>query len=1154
MKQKSLLSYPVIAFFLFWSGIVTVSAQTKVYDSTDPVNKRVYAYEGFDYYSSTFRQAAGTGQRPSSRDVGKVNTLDIIGPPARSSKYDIRQTVASTPSLTTLPLHNINTTNNEVSNSSYALGWAGDWLGNGSSPYVVSNRTANTTINSPNPNETFSLVNVGFYAVGGGGNTIGRRLQTSTAGYFYEYEILQETNQTNNAPDVSYTNEFYFRGGVGAGNNNDERFSRTLPVSPIRLLSGGPAHHRRSTGGTYTTRTALGSAGSTIWFGFLARINSTNPSGGAFASPQGINQDAYIRLHNVGSSLPGNVWDANPTSKICIGYLPNTMNGTPFGSGATRKWGLYINDQAYVANGTAPVDSSLIKPDQFTLLVTRVDYISETDTRIRLYVINNHSQYYNDATTSVISDGISNTIDIPKDPVADITLTGVDLSFNAVAYQGGADFGFSNIDELRFARTYDQAALATQTISVLRDLCESGIDTNGDGIIDKPGGTPGFNVNTGGDLGSIESASVSSIDPTEELGSNAPYNDAYEPVNAAPYPVIAPLNPATNNPSPYSPTPPVFFGTIGNPNFSDATNINSRVVFERGSTSFNGLTYATIAPAFLYRPNQSSMPNDGSYYVGNQSRSPFGGGSDWVDYNGDGIQTADENIFRPIWITAYDNSGAQKGNMMVVNAAYSRGKFFEQTVSGICDGTQYEFYCDIINLFNANTKSITNLAYHNNASLGLNDYECYYRNDLEPGASQFAFPGTDLNGSSGLGAATRGMSGTQTCGSLNPEIEILLDDVPVYIPPITIANDEKWHRIGFTFVTKNIPSHSIKVSVRNRAPGGNGNDLAIDNFIFRPCGPSLTLNQGTVCNDPSSNTYTADPIRYSPQGKTYRKPHYLWIVKKCVANCSFSNPNSRTYAPDSLIVNNSAVFDPDDVELTFNDIINSPGFLTLFPDGQIPIGSVIFAYSASENDGNTRSASCRIVGQPATVGCLVTLPTKLLEFKARLENSKSVRLDWKTLKEEAMNDFIVERSADGQNYESIGRVAAKKDNTIHSYYFNDYSPLEGTSYYRLKIENTNGTLEFSNIETIQIKAKYLVYPIPADDNLMVSLIEESNSSKSVNVTIYNILGNPLVSGKYNLTFGQQAIKLPVSNLSPGVYVVEINDGIDTIKKQIVIDR
>ncbi|MCU0352929.1 MAG: T9SS type A sorting domain-containing protein [Cytophagales bacterium] len=1070
-------------------GMAVGMAQTRVYSTLGGIpagasfpgspavteRKIVYTYEGFDYYSPVLRQAVGQGNYLSSRDILPVSSI------APDPRYDIRQTVAPTPSISPLSLHNIN---NEVSNSEYALGWASDWLAaGGSTTYEVATRSANTTVNSPKPNETHTLVNVGSYAIGGGGNSIGRRLQTSTAGYFYEYEIWQDANQGNGTADGGMpANSFWFDGGVGSGLGVDERYSRTLPISPIRLQTGGKAHHR--IGATHTMNTSIGSAGSEVWFGFLMRINSNDPSGNPTPDPI---QDAYIRLHNVGNTNPGNVWDANSATKINIGFLPNGTGGAAFGTtSATRRWGLRINDVPYVATtnngGTiAPADSSNIRPDQFTLLVTRMEFITETQTRVRLYVINNNSQWYDDGPDA------DSEIDIPAEPTVDVTINGVDLSFNAVAYQGGDFFGFSNIDELRFARTYDQAALATRTISVIADLCESRIDT--DGIGDLPGGTPGFNVNQNGDLGSVQSTSVTAMDPTEQLGGSDPgsgdsvYDGAFEPVATAPFPVRAPLAPATDNPSP---------STITNPAYSDPNEITSRVVFERGATPFNGVTYGTIAPLLLYIPNQNSRPNDGSYYVGTQSRSPFGAPNDTnTDLNGDGDSNdpGEAPFNRPIWITAYDNSGTQTGNMMVINAAYSRGEFFSQTVGGICSGTQYEFFCDILNLFNKNTKSISNLADHNNVSLGLNNYECDYDNNLEPGASQFAFAGTDLNGSSGLGAATD-ETPNGTCGALNPEVEILLDGVPVYIPPVTVANDEQWHRVGFTFITKNIPSGNITVSVRNRAPGGNGNDLAIDNFIFRPCGPSLQLGQDQFCpeTDPASPTYAnSRTVRYLPRGKTYRRPFYLWVVKRCVSNCNSPNPANRGYASDSLIVGGSAIFAAGPAQVTIDDIQNSPNFSTVFPGGTIPQGTVVLAYSASENDANTRTARCRIVG-------------------------------------------------------------------VTTYYLTDYQPLEGTSYYRLRMVNTDGTFAYSNVETVTITQQYRVYPIPADDKLIVALAEETQQTKKVNLTLYNVLGSVVMTRSQQVSMAQPSIELATSRLQPGVYMLEINDGNTKVQKRVVISR
>ncbi len=1124
-----------------WLVCNQTSGQTLRYTSTDPANKRVASYEGFDYYSSTFRQAAGVGQPPSSIDVGPVNTLDDPGPPASSSKYGVRQTLAATPMLAAIPLNNVNTTNNERTNSRYALGWAGDWVGN--TGYLVSNQVANTTINSPKPTETFSLVNVGFYAVGGGGSTgVGRRLQTSTASYFYEYEIFEEVDQNNNTFDVAYTDEFYFRGGVGAGNNNDERFSRTLPVSPIRHNDGSRAHHRRSNGtATHTMATSLGASGSTLWFGFLMRINSRDINNATIANK---NQDAFVRLHE-----DGNPADIDLFSKIAIGTLPNT-DAAAFGTGSTRKWGMYIDGNPYVANGSAPTDSSLIKEDQFTLLVTSMEF-QATQTVVKLYVINNNSRYYNSGTVDVISDGIPGTIDIPNDPVAIATIpSSTDLSFHSLSYFGGGTLGYSNIDELRFGRTYDMAALATQTIAVLRDLCESDLD--GDGL---PDGTAGFNVNTGGDLGTIETTDVSTPTGGEILGSGGAYNTVYEPVSAAPFPVIAPLMPASDNPSPATINTAVGIGS-----FTDTNSPTARVMFEAPGTAFGGGTYGTIAaPTFLYNFNAGGQPNDGSYYVGNQSRSPFGGANVQIDINGNGTIDAGESFFQPIWIRAYDNSGDQLGNMMVVNAAYSRGKFFEQTVSNICSGTQYEFYCDILNLFNSNTKSITNFSRHS-SDPSLVNYECSYDNANEPGASQFAFPGTDLNGNSGLGAATRGQG--STCGGLNPEIEILLDDVPVYIPPISIANDESWHRIGFTFVTKNIPSGQIKISVRNRAPGGNGNDLAIDNFIFRPCGPSLERARAGVCVDPSDPA--AAVAQYNVKGKTFRRPFYKWKLRPCTANCTAGNPAARTYGPEITMFSNSvgnnggAFFDANDAAIRIDSMnsVNTPALTALLAanGGQIPVGSVIYVLSASENGGNTDTPSCRIEGEPISVTCLVPLPVTLVSFKVALVNG-TVKLDWKTVDEKNFREFIIERSADGISFAPIGTLPSKANGgTIRTYTQIDYQPLEGTSYYRLQMVDTDGKFQYSNIESVRIQAAYAIYPIPTDKELMVSLVEKNTKTRNVQVDIYSTLGNILMSGEYILSPGNREISVPVSGLKPGVYITRVTDGEVVVSKRIVISR
>lgn len=141
------------------------------------------------------------------------------------------------------------------------------------------------------------------------------------------------------------------------------------------------------------------------------------------------------------------------------------------------------------------------------------------------------------------------------------------------------------------------------------------------------------------------------------------------------------------------------------------------------------------------------------------------------------------------WLRIGDNSPDPNGYMMVVNASFASAIFYEQVITDVCENTVYEFSADVINLI---------------------------RN--------------------GVG------------GHILPNVSFLIDDVEMYMTD-PIPQDENWHTYGFTFTTKPGQS-SIKLSLRNNAPGGVGNDLALDNLSFRACGgnSSTSINtSGKIC-------------------------------------------------------------------------------------------------------------------------------------------------------------------------------------------------------------------------------------------------------------------------------------------------------------------
>ncbi len=179
--------------------------------------------------------------------------------------------------------------------------------------------------------------------------------------------------------------------------------------------------------------------------------------------------------------------------------------------------------------------------------------------------------------------------------------------------------------------------------------------------------------------------------------------------------------------------------------------------------------------------------------------------------------TSDWITAYPTWIRIKDHSSDPNGYMMIINASLSPGLFYEQTVNDLCDNTLYEFSADIIN-----------------------------------------------------------MVSIPTLNHILPNVSFLLDDKVVFNTG-GIPQSEHWNNVGFTFVTQ--PGQtSVKLSLRNNAPGGNGNDLAIDNISFRACGPKALILPNTVANICEDGN--ALDLHATIDGKQFPNPALQWQMSK----------------------------------------------------------------------------------------------------------------------------------------------------------------------------------------------------------------------------------------------------------------------------------
>lgn len=193
-----------------------------------------------------------------------------------------------------------------------------------------------------------------------------------------------------------------------------------------------------------------------------------------------------------------------------------------------------------------------------------------------------------------------------------------------------------------------------------------------------------------------------------------------------------------------------------------------------------------------------------------------------------------------------------------------------------------------------------------------------------------------------------------------------------------------------------------------------------------------------------------------------------------------------------------------------------------------------------QNQNNPNSFYSIGAEQAAIIACVI-LPIELAFFDVQPTIDQKVEINWVTLAEINNDYFTVERSLDGVQFEVLNNIeGAGTSNQTHSYSTKDWSPLSGTSYYRLRQTDYDGVFSYSEIKSIVLvkDEQVKVYPNPIADNAQLAVYStEDNANCFVNV--YAQSQELVVKKQVDLIKGQNTLKLPMANLPAGCYVVEV---------------
>lgn len=163
-----------------------------------------------------------------------------------------------------------------------------------------------------------------------------------------------------------------------------------------------------------------------------------------------------------------------------------------------------------------------------------------------------------------------------------------------------------------------------------------------------------------------------------------------------------------------------------------------------------------------------------------------------------------------------------------------------------------------------------------------------------------------------------------------------------------------------------------------------------------------------------------------------------------------------------------------------------------------------------------------------------TLPVTLISFTNQVQQNKKVLLKWATSAEESSAYFSVERSMDGVQYTSIGKInAAVNSNSVNNYSFVDANPVTGKNYYRLKMVDIDEKTSFSEVLVADISfngVKIAAYPNPAVNDLTITGVQAG-----MNIRIMGRDGLLLKAQKAV----SNSIKIPITTLPAGIYIVQV---------------
>lgn len=456
-------------------------------------------------------------------------------------------------------------------------------------------------------------------------------------------------------------------------------------------------------------------------------------------------------------------------------------------------------------------------------------------------------------------------------------------------------------------------------------------------------------------------------------------------------------------------------------------------------------------------------------------------------------------------------TAAQGGYALVVNADYVPTRVVNQTLTGLCPGTLYNFRAWFRN-------TCPSCGVNSNLT-GNNNIRALNVNDTDPRRQ-----------------------------GVRPNLTFDVDNRAYYTTgPIDTADN--WVQKQFVFSPNAFGDFNF--SIRNNAPGGDGNDWMMDDVRIITRGPIASVNvDANPVIDPNPAAFcigqrfkvlsswletTGSFTQYdSYQFQFAYGPNGPWQAMTPVMELPTPNdPNNPTGRIDSLVTD---PFTTPNVEVYFRVVVaTAPG-----------------------NISTADAAPCQVTAYNSnivTIGSCV-LPIRLTSFRAA-SFGQQVFLKWNAADLTNLQHFVIERSTNGVDFSPVHTVQPNSFLRPYQYELTD-KPSTGAAqlWYRLKMVHHNNEITYSNIEMVGWRKSVLsltVQPNPVRETLQLHW-SGVQPNQQVKISISSVAGKILQQQTLRIADGP-VTQFRLSNQLPaGIYLLQVEDASGQVKQTLKISK